>query len=52
MPFFDLATIDRQQMIYCSFSFCRNGRKTHSFCPNSIQKRNFDDRSRELSATS
>ena len=46
MPPFDLATIDRQQTIHCSFSFCRNGRKTHNFYQNSIKKRNFDDGNR------
>ena len=39
MPLFDLATIDRQHLIHCPFSFCRNNQKTHNFCPNSIKKR-------------
>ena len=40
MPPSDLATIDRQHLIHYSFSLCRNGRKTHNFCQNSIKKRN------------
>ena len=51
MPLFDTKTIEGQYLIHSLFYFCKNGRKTHNFCPNSIKKRIFDDKNKELSAT-
>ena len=48
MPTFDTATIDKQHVIQCSFSFCINGRKTHNLCKNPIKKTRFYDRKRGL----